>query len=211
MKTLINIAVISVVVLFLNTIDSFSQMRVGICGGVNIVNVKADDFIAAGSDYKIKFSSSSRMGYHAGVISQIKIWHLFVQPSLVYTNIRNDIYIENINTRDEDLREHVINRLDLPVLLGYKWSVFKIETGPVGTVILSDKSGLQELTDYDITLSTATIGFQAGFGLDVSKLSLDFKYEGNLSKLGNGIKVNGDQYNFDSRARQFIFSIGLFF
>ncbi len=211
MKTITKIAVITIITVLFNISDCISQIHFGICGGINIVNVKADDFIAPASDYSIKFSNSSRMGYHAGVISQIKIWHLFVQPSLVYTNIRNDIYVENVNTRDEDLREQVINRIDLPVLLGYKWSVFKIETGPVASVVISDKSGLKELTGYDITLSRATIGFQAGLGLDISKLSLDFKYEGNLSKLGNGIKVNGNEYNFDSRARQFIFSIGLFF
>jgi hypothetical protein len=211
MKTTIKITLLTLLVAFINTTNGISQIRFGIVGGINVVKVKADDFLASGSDYKIKFSNSSRMGYHAGVISQIKIWHLFVQPQLVYTNIRNDIYVENINTQAEDLREHVINRIDLPVLLGYRWSIFKLETGPVASVVISDKSELKDITDYDITLSKATIGFQAGLGLDVSKLSLDFKYEGNLSKLGNGITVNGENYNFDSRARQFIFSIALFF
>jgi len=211
MKTMMKISILVTLAVFINTTAGFSQIRFGICGGINIVNVKADDFLATGSDYRLKFSNSSRMWYHAGFISQIKIWHLFVQPQLVYTNIRNDIYVENINTHEEDLREHIINRIDLPVLLGYRWSVFKIETGPVASVIIGDKSELKELTDYDLTLSKATVGFQAGFGLDVSKLSLDFKYEGNLSKLGNGIKVDDSEFNFDSRARQFIFSIGLFF
>ena len=57
----------------------------------------------------------------------------------------------------------------------------------------------------------ATIGYQAGFGFDISQLSLDFKYEGNLSKWFDGVKVGSEMMEFDARASQLLFSIGLFF
>jgi len=77
--------------------------------------------------------------------------------------------------------------------------------------LINDKSELNDLTGYDLLLKRSTIGYQAGFGFDVSQLSLDFKYEGSLSGLGDGIEVGNEVYEFDARASQLIFSIGLFF
>jgi hypothetical protein len=149
------------------------------------------------------------MGYHLGVVSQWQMHHVFVQPELLFCSIRNDIYIDG--SGNEELTELELNKIDLPVMVGLKWNTFKIQAGPVTSVLINDKSELTDITGFDLLLKRATIGFQAGFGFDVSKLSLDFKYEGSLSSLGDGIRVGNEVFEFDPRSRQLIFSIGLFF
>jgi hypothetical protein len=57
----------------------------------------------------------------------------------------------------------------------------------------------------------ATIGYQAGIGLDVGKMALDVRYEGNLSKFGTGIDTGNTTTSFDTRLNQIIVSIGFFF
>ena len=47
--------------------------------------------------------------------------------------------------------------------------------------------------------------------MDIKKIGLDLRYEGNLTKLGDYIVVDGQQLDFDSRARQLIFSLGYSF
>ena len=69
------------------------------------------------------------------------------------------------------------------------------------------------LDNYDIEqeFSAATLGYQAGVGLELANLLVDVKYEGNLSKLGDGVTIAGRDYSFDQRMSQWILSVGFLF
>ena len=57
--------------------------------------------------------------------------------------------------------------------------------------------------------SSMSWGFQAGIGLDISKLSLDARYEGSLSRLGESFSVGGADFPLDARPSQWIISLGI--
>ena len=77
---------------------------------------------------------------------------------------------------------------------------------------LSSNSEIRDyITDYEGKINSATFGYQAGIGLGIWKLDFDARYEGNLTKLGDQVRIGGKPYNLDSRARQFIFSLGYAF
>jgi Outer membrane protein beta-barrel domain len=189
------------ILLFFYAASGIAQIRLGIRGGIYSTRIKdLNEGI-----YEIAFNGIPKMGYHVGIIGQAELGGVIIQPELLYCDIRNDI------EKGNDLTELEIKKIDLPVMLGYKWGAFKLMAGPVASVVLDDNGDLPAFTNYELLLSQATIGYQAGFGFDISQLSLDFKYEGNLSKWFDGIKINGDVSAFDARPNQFLFSIGLFF
>ena len=190
-----------------------SQVRLGIRGGVNLSQFKSNDEIET-PDYRITFPNSAMLGYHVGLVGQIKLFNFFIQPEALYTATRNDINIYDLNSANPDQADPVtqkLNRLDFPVLIGLKKKIFKAGIGPVFTFLISEHSKLQQITDYDLKWNKATVGFQACIGFDVKKLAFDIKYEGSLSKIGDGIRVGNENLEFDSRLSSFIFSIGLFF
>jgi hypothetical protein len=189
------------ILLFLITASGIAQMRFGIRGGIYSTRIKDLN----GGDFSIAFNGIPKMGYHVGIITQAELGNAFIQPELLYCNIRNDI------EKGSELTELEIRKIDLPVMLGYKWGAFKLQAGPVASVILYDTGELTAFSNYDLLVKRATIGYQAGFGFDISQLSLDFKYEGNLSKWFDGVKVGSEMMEFDARTSQLIFSIGLFF
>ncbi|MCK7536999.1 MAG: hypothetical protein MZV63_41575 [Marinilabiliales bacterium] len=68
--------------------------------------------------------------------------------------------------------------------------------------------------DFDVKeeFNGTTWGYQVGLGLDVfKKLTIDLKYEGSLSKLGDGVKIGGEVQDFDSRNSKIILSLGWIF
>jgi hypothetical protein len=209
MNTILKHSVVIIMTLILYGSSGSAQIRIGIRGGINASKVKSDDFIT--TDHRLEFSKNARTGFHAGIITQFQKQNVFLQPEVLFSSVRNDILIYDLLSGKEDLTELVLNKIDIPVLVGYKWEALKFEAGPVASIIISDKSELMNLTEYDMLLKKATIGFQAGIGFDVSKLALDLKYEGSLSNFSEGITVGGKDFKFDPRSRQFIFSIGLFF
>jgi hypothetical protein len=192
---------------------AFSQVRFGLRGGINSSRLNSDTEVNTG-DYKIKCPNYSIIGYHVGLISQIELFSFFIQPELLYSAIHNDLDVYDLNSANPDEAIAVkqkLNRIDIPVMLGYKLKILKLEVGPVASFMISSTSDLKTITEYDMQWNKATIGYQAGIGLDIGKIALDVKYEGSLSNLGTGINIGGTTTSFDTRMNQIILSVGLFF
>jgi hypothetical protein len=194
---------------------SFGQIRLGIRGGINISHLKTSKETILTGNYKIKYPDCNMLGYHVGLINQIQLFNVFLQPEALYTLTRNDIQVYDLNSATPDQGRSItqnVHRIDFPILLGIKKHILKMGVGPVITFVINDDSDLHEITKYDIEMNKATIGYQACIGLDIKKVAVDFKYEGNLSKLGDGIDFgNGNTMKYDTRVNQFILSVGVFF
>lgn len=201
--------VIIVLAFCMAAVSAFSQLEFGLKGGLNLTNISAD--MTAG-DYTIVSNPGSGLGYHIGGFMRASLFGIFIQPELLLTSIASEYTVTDLaNSLPDQLAKQRIGRLDVPLMVGVKLGSLHIGLGPVGSLILSEKSDLTDITDYETSLKSATIGFQAGAGLDVWKLGFDVRYEGNLSKLGDEIVVAGQPVNFDSRARQVILSVSFRF
>ncbi|MBA7518175.1 hypothetical protein ES705_10242 [subsurface metagenome] len=197
-----------IVILALLYIPTQAQIKFGIRGGINSSNVKLEGF--DNPDYRLDYKSS-QVGFHFGVISQIKFAMVFVQPELLFTTARTDISLYDVADDIKTIGKQSFNKLDLPIMAGVKLGPLKLQAGPVASVILNSKSDLLEENGIELAYKGLTIGYQAGIGLELGSLLLDVKYEGNLSKLGDGVTIGGEDFNFDQRLNQIIFSIGFLF
>jgi len=194
---------------------SAQVLSFGIKGGLNYSKMKFDEIkniSAASVNYNI-MEDESFQGFHIGVMGRLKVFNLFLQPELLFNTTGGKVLVENMGTSFKEVKTIKYNKLDLPVLLGMKIGPARINVGPVASVTLSSNSELQEFIPKLETLSKgATIGFQAGAGIDIlKKFSIDLRYEGGLSKLGDKLTVGGNSYAFDSRDRKFLVSLGFFF
>ena len=97
-------------------------------------------------------------------------------------------------------------------MIGYKFGPARIQGGAIATIMLNSSSVLKDYDNYDEEFNCATWCYQVGLGLALGKkLTIDAKDEGNLSKLGDGIKGGGETRSFDSRNSQSVVSLGYFF
>jgi len=205
--------IILFVLLLIPAISAYSQVRLGIRGGANATRLSTTGTIET-DDFKITYPDYTLLGFHAGLVSQIQIFNMFIQPELLYTFARNEIKIFDLNSsnpEESETIEQTLNRIDAPIMVGIKFGAFKIQAGPIISFLLSEDSRLSDITSYDLQLSKATIGYQAGIGIDAGKLAFDVKYEGNLSKFGTGINIGNTEMAFDQRVNQLVASVGIFF
>jgi hypothetical protein len=188
-----------------------AQIKFGLRAGLSSSNIKLKDYTASG--YKLEYNKG-QYGYHFGVISRIKILKLFVQPEVLFSTSKTDILYIDLKDPQKPVRTYGrqnFNKIDIPVMVGFKVAIFKLEVGPVATFMLNTKSDLLDEKKVEQNMKGATVGYQAGIGVELSSLLLDFKYEGNLSKLGSSMEKDGTTINFDQRMSQFLFSIGYLF
>jgi hypothetical protein len=206
MKRIILIS--SLAIIFLNL---SAQINFGIKGGLNISNVKASEVLT--DDYRINPAASGNLGYHVGGFFRASLVGIFIQPELYFSSLSNEFKVEDIsgNGAAEELVKQKIGRMDLPVLVGVKLGTFRLGLGPVGSIIVSDKSDLKDITGYEAKFKSATFGYQLGAGVDIWKLNIDVRYEGNLTKLGDHLDIGGQTINLDNRVRQIVISLGISF
>jgi hypothetical protein len=196
------------ILLFFITLSIQAQLSWGIRGGVSSSNMNSD---FSNSRYEIIYDKGD-YGWHAGLIGQLKIAKLFIQPELLFSTSKLDLaYKDKNNSSKNGLDHQKFRKLDVPVMVGFKIAIFKLQVGPIATWLLSSKSDLLDKNNIDQNLNSFTIGYQAGIGLELNTLLLDFKYESNLSTMGDGMNIGGTDVKFDQRMNQLVFSIGYLF
>jgi hypothetical protein len=205
MKKLFFIAVF----LLLASQSAFSQFfLIGPRVGVNSSNLRIDEQFAE--------SGEAQLGFHAGIVTRISIAGFYIQPEAQFTNSGGQVIViqrdQQGNEVGRQVNDYNFNRLDVPVMLGYKFAkVFRVQAGPSFTYLLS--ADVREGTGGQVrnvieNYNQATVGYRAGVGLDIWKFLIDLKYEGNLSRFGNAISAGGQSFSTDLRQNQFILSVG---
>ena len=185
-----------------------AQIDFGPKAGLNLTNITAD---ALTDDYHIKSNNGSQIGYHAGVFLRASMVGIFIQPELLFTSVATEYTVTDVNTSLEKLANQRIGRIDIPVIVGAKLGTLRLGVGPVASFIVSEETDLTDIPGYESSLKSATFGYQLGGGMDIWKFGLDLRYEGSLSKLSDQIIIGGEEFNFDSRAKQLIFSLSFRF
>lgn len=144
----------------------------------------------------------AQIGYQFGVFLRAKILGLYLQPELLFSNTKSIIEVAGSGDLDLDF-----NRIDLPIMLGYKLGPLRLQAGPAFSFLTSaestDPGGVVQ--DVKDNYNSATVGYQAGIGIDILKFVIDLKYEGNLSNFADALPAG---INADQRQNQFVFAVG---
>ena len=171
-----------------------AQFNFGIKAGYNS-SLGANDLgsITNGS-YNLKsVNSEYKNGFQAGVFLRLGANKMYFQPELLYamgkksysmtvTDANNSV----TGTFDKNVK---VSTVDVPLLLGYKVLDLKLANvrvfaGPKlrfnsgSTLDYSNVTGGGfNTTDLQKDVKAAQLGLEAGFGVDVLMLSLDFRYQ----------------------------------
>lgn len=158
------------------------------------LDLKSDDFK----------SGDSKFGYHVGVFARIGLGGLYLQPEVLYTQTQGQFsFDEGVGGIKE--YEADFNRVDIPVMLGFKmFNLLRVQAGPIASINVNSELKEAGETVRDVDYKNATLGYQAGLGVDIGNLIIDAKYESSLDK------VTGNVGNFstDQRMNQWILSVG---
>lgn len=188
---------------------SFAQADFSIGPKVG-VNYSSLNFRSNTSPYQ---SGSNQIGYHAGLFARIDLPVIFFQPEVIFSSTGGQLQPNGNDPSLVNAVDYNYNRLDVPIMLGFNMGGFRLQAGPVGTLMLSQdvrQSGTG--TEVRQNYSNASFGYQAGIGLDVGNMVFDFKYESSLSRYGDEIVVgsgpSATSYRTDMRQSQWILSLG---
>jgi hypothetical protein len=212
MKKLILIAVVILV-----SIPAFSQINFGLKAGVSTTSLSMPTVktVTSGTtSFTVDGLTSAKYGFHGGAFVRLTFFGFYVQPELLFSTRTNEYTVTNVQTTASYVAKQSFNKLDIPVMLGFKLGPIRLNAGPAASILINSPKDLITNPDFKNRYNAMTIGYQAGLGFDLfKKLTFDLRYEGSLKKYQNQIEAltGGAKYNLDDRPNAFLFSVGLMF
>jgi len=154
-------------------------------------------------------SGKNNVGFNVGLSAKINLpVSLFLMPEIYYTTFKTEFEVPENNTTIEVKS----NRVDVPVLLGYRLlgDNLGIFLGPVASYNLSTDNQYNDFKEN--ALNNFTVGYQFGAQAQIQKLILNARYEGAFTKdqrdfINNNAGTN-ETIRYDSRPSLFMVGIG---
>lgn len=180
------------------SIASYGQgLDVGLRGGLSSTQIDfdSDQFVPDGA----------QTGFHVGLFARLNLASIYVQPELLFTKTNGEFLLESDDVAGEVLNAE-FNRLDIPVMIGVKlMNILRIQAGPIASLNMNSEITNATGTVRDADFNAATLGYQAGVGVDIKSIYIDAKYEGGLGAVTESI----GGFNTDNRLNQFVVSVGI--
>jgi hypothetical protein len=149
-------------------------------------------------------TGSSQFGYHLGAFVRMGGDFIYLQPELLFTQTGGEILVATANGNSANV-DVSFNRMDLPVMLGLKFkNFFRVQAGPVASILVNYNLDDSFQVAQNVNYNRATIGYQAGVGLDIGNIIVDLKYESSLGRIANSVAG----FSTDQRQNQLILSAG---
>ncbi len=193
-----------------------AQVKIGLKAGMSTSDISTKQLAIRNLDNVKTLGLSiedASYGFHFGIVTQAKIGAFFIQPELLLNTTQVDYVLEEFGEGQvaRRLLTDKYHNLDIPVLLGLKFGPLRLQAGPVAHMHLGSNSELDDVDGLDFDFDKWTYGYQTGIGLDVWKLMLDVRYEGNFNNLGDGITFLDRDFSFDERPGKLIASLSYTF
>ena len=207
--------IIAIVFVVLLSIPVFSQINFGLKAGVSTTSLSMPTIktITSGTtSFTVDGITTAKYGFHGGVFVRVTLFGFYIQPEFLFSTRTSEYTVTNVQTTVSTVAKQNFNKLDIPVMLGFKLGPLRLNAGPTGSLLLNSPKALITNPDYKNNYSRMTYGYQAGLGFDLLFLTFDLRYEGSLQKYQNQIQnLAGTKVNLDDRPNAFLFSVGIKF
>ena len=186
--------------------------RLGIKGGVSMANIKTDGLTVNGIGGFVVDNINAKSGYTAGVYMRLGR-KVFVEPELLFSYKNASFDILRTITSQQLQFDVRYTSLDVPVMLGYRLGPIHFLAGPVFSYSMNSNSSIAEAIGVNLgSLQAATqkayISYTAGAGIDLLGLTLDLRYEGNVTDISKTVPLPAG-VNFSQKAALWQATLGL--
>ena len=198
MKKIIYLLAISLCTAASSSAQLLPSVQFGVKAGVNLSSFSTDNTL----------SNEHRAGYLGGIWARVGAGGFHFQPEL-YFNAKNVDFTDDATGVKNTAK---FRSIDLPLLVGTKFGMFgvggRFNTGPLVSFAISQDQSVGNAFNNAARLRVKdqNYAWQFGAGLDVQRVSFDFRYELGLNKQSNSprtTKIRANLFNLTMAYRLF--------
>ena len=144
------------------------------------------------------FSAKANGSFIGGAFARISIKRVYIQPELYYSNKTANFSYPIAPGYDVDSKIKTGN-VNVNALVGVKLlkltGAFNVRlfAGPSTSLVVAKSATVNGVNFSDPSLNAASFNVQGGLGVDITKLTIDVRYEKGLTDLTDGagdVKIN---------------------
>ena len=168
----------------------------GVRGGVNLSQLNTNGItvssgVGSSALTLIQSNKANYTGWVGGI--WMRLGHrIYIQPELLISAKGGKIgfFPAGINSQPITVDASYTN-FDVPILLGLKLGPVRLNAGPVASLAISENASFKDAINQYAAQSIgkiyqqASVGYQAGVGVDFGSLNLDLRYQGSFSDVVN--------------------------
>jgi hypothetical protein len=193
-----------------------AQVRFGLKAGLSSTDIKTEelDLLDQGGAKRLELAlRDANYGLHFGVAIQANLGAFVLQPEFNFNSNTVEWDVTDVKTSGvtTQVLKEKFQYMDIPLLAGFRLGPLRLQAGPQGHVFINSKSDLFKFNEYDQKFKDLTVGWIGGAGLDIWKLSVDLRYEGNVNNFGDHIRFAGREYAFSRAPSRWMASVTWFF
>lgn len=170
----------------------------------------------AGLDSLTLDIEDAQFGYNAGLFLRIETKKkFFIHTELHFSTNTVKYQLDELNslTPFQEIASETYYDLNLPFHLGLKFGPkivsFRLQGGAIISKTIGGSTTMGDIIeDYTQAFEDLNVGWQMGVGLDIWKITLDVRYEGDFGKYASHMEFFGNDVEFEDRERQLKFSLG---
>lgn len=191
------------------TAATAQPIRLGVKAGLSMLStdVKTAWSTTGSAETVYDEFKSKDIGWQIGLMGRINLplTNLYVQPELTY----NHATYRTIQSKSASSTGQVTEKLshgtiEMPVLLGFKVLMLNAHVGPTFT--------LANMTGGDVQkIATPNVGFQAGLGVTLKKVTIDVRYQGYFAKKWKEVDLSDITQKLKANDGYLNLSVGYFF
>lgn len=185
-----------------------AQSQIGLKFGLSSYDLPTDVLDLTGNEIQLSVENAN-YGIHFGIYGRIGILGFYLQPEVLFNSNSVQYRVEDFNQNStiDEIRTENYQNIDIPVLVMFAPSIFRLYAGPVGHYFLHSTSSLKTIDGVSEEFKTLKYGYQAGFGIQLAGLMVDLRYEGNFSKFGDHIIIDGEPFEFSQSPSRVMLSL----
>lgn len=193
----------------------------GVRGGLNFSTIPSSREYGLSSTtpyaHRLQVTDNHYTGFHFGVFAKFSIGNVFIQPELLFeeTGHKMVLITDDYDIEVPDIRSFTpkFSNLKIPLTAGVQIGLLSLGAGPYYAYLLDHTRGFIRIVDLEDGLSLnyneSRMGYQVMAGINIGNISIDYRFEGNFTRLGDGIDIGDDTYDFSIRPRQHVISLGI--
>lgn len=207
MKKIVLAAVMAIFA-FSASAQIMGPINFGVKAGLITDNIE----LLKGNKSGASLSSDATLGWQVGLVSRVNLPMFHIQPEILFNMHRYDLEA-NAGGGSISKAEVKVNTVDVPVMVGLRLLMLRFQAGPVFNLMTETKVKNNRGASHYVDIDRPTVSFAAGLGVDIWKLNIDARYNGNFRKVRQDIQVgrDGDNYNYRSKFNNWTFSLGYMF
>ena len=182
------------------------EFDLGIKGGVNYVDAVILDVVNADGISLDELNTERGKSIVFGGFARVTMGKFVFQPELLFSENQSLVKFEGVDASDDsfgDLLSIHVDKMDIPLIFSYKaFNAIRLSAGPLFSHLNV------EAEDKLFQFNDMTVGYQAGIGFDISKLTFDARYESNLNGYQEFLSNEAGSITVDTRRSIFQFTIG---